>query len=747
MLLHRTFSFEDSVDCKCFMNDKDFGEKTPVEIGDTLISISTDDYSWDQTNFGKLVSVKGIIFTQENFLLKKGEKRAKFNGDLACPEGFRLMSRWDLQEIEENFRGDLFWKLTDTKLINLPLQSVFLTGTKAHPKDFSEEDSAFEFYGTLIKSNVMEMKVTLFNLKDPGSFWGKCVMESHKTNESLVMAEDLIADIPRKRSIFRDNAIDYDVDLTGGITVRGKPIFEFTPTRIGCFYLKIKWKMWEGSIKTSCESFVVRPLFGSSHETSITQRPIYEMIFREIHANRNLKIHSGYASAPMAAKPFGGAYLLYSEKPDLGLKVLDLDESMKEISKFDLKIFGFPLAFQAYNEGFFVYYRDVKDKNKSVLASFFLNGTMRWKQFVMDNGNQPISVKNQFQFFDKNAKLVKGMEAMYKPGMARIAVGRKRLMLIFNHSNNFKANEGGFEGYSGDSTISMDFNGNNIFLGDPWGTSHSLSQQIVYDGKQFVTSALGDGYPQQIRFTRNDGRHTTDFIDGVTLHPNRFEYQSTADIVIGDVPGNGRGQSCGRLGGLHVIGLKEFEKYAQVYSRVKCVSGLDNQTRESKSDEIGVVFFDRNLKRLGSHVIGKGSNVNMIKSAVYGKNIFIIYTTTTRQSIAGEPFLPDDYDDHRDEAFMMLVDTEGKVITEPIDLKKFLVGNDDLVTLHDGNVAWSFVNKDGVLEVYSLAKPDHMTKGDVDLGSIDVQYIAGKGAHLVNWVVVGLLGILSLFMK
>ena len=96
---------------------------------------------------------------------------------------------------------------------------------------------------------------------------------------------------------------------------------------------------------------------------------------------------------------------------------------------------------------------------------------------------------------------------------------------------------------------------------------------------------------------------------------------------------------------------------------------------------------------------------------------------------------------------MMLVDTEGKVITEPIDLKKFLVGNDDLVTLHDGNVAWSFVNKDGVLEVYSLAKPDHMTKGDVDLGSIDVQYIAGKGAHLVNWVVVGLLGILSLFMK
>jgi hypothetical protein len=365
---------------------------------------------------------------------------------------------------------------------------------------------------------------------------------------------------------------------------------------------------------------------------------------------------------------------------------------------------GKPIAIAASESGFVIYHLDNSDKHKSMLALFSANGGLLWKRVIMNNGDKPAKAKEQITFHDQKGKLAFGMEAMYRPDSGKLVIGRNRIALIFSHYNNFKAEMGGFQAHTGDSTVSFDMNGNNVLLGSGWGTSHSLDQKIIYDGLQFLTSALGDAYPQQIKFTVNDGIHPSTFIDGKTGQNNRYDINIKTHVIPGTIPGNGKGKSCGRLGGLHVIRDINFQKYAQVYSRHACSSGLNKHTITNDKDEIGIVFFDRNLNFIEQHKIGDGWNVNSIKSAIYGRNIFVVYSKTNRKDSESSEFLPNTYNVD-DTCYMMLIDSTGMKRSQEIKLEKCTLGNDDLVTLKNGNVAWTFVDINGKLTSYSLKTP------------------------------------------
>ena len=630
LLLTPIKPFSDSIDCKCYMNSLNFGNKLPIDGGNGIVNVSPENYTSDTKYHGKLVSVGGIIITQDNYPIRSNVKKMELAKGVKCPSGFRLISRFDLQKIDELVRGDNFWMLNDSNLINIPMNSYFFTHTKLYSNEFDEKPSAYEFYGTVLEPNQIKLTMHKYSsrLSDKAKIT-KCVMQSQKTSENIMMEEDLIQNMKRSKSIFRRNVIDYDVDMTGGINIRGKANFNFKPEKLGCFYMKIKWKLWEGSIVTSCESYIVRPRLGSNDDTRISLDEIEVTTFKntKIH-HENKKLHFNYATAPMSAKAEGGSYVFYTEHKEKSLRVMSLNKDSDEIKDFKLYRNGYPFSIQAIQHGFIVYYKERDNLGKSVLARYDLNGIVQWERTLINNGDFPDEIKEQIKFYQKKDELVNGMQAMFKPGPGKLSVGRKRIVLIFSHSNNFKAGQDQFLAFSGDSTISMDLDGNDLMLGDPWGTSHSLTQRIVYDGKQFVTSALGDGFPHQVRFTKNDGKHPTTFFDPNLLKNNRFAYSSTSDIILGKIPGNGKGQSCGRLGGLHVIGLPTFRKYAQIYSRTNCTGGMDGQVVKSNTHEIGVVFFDRNLKRLSSHVIGDGMKVNSIRSAKYGRNLFILYSTT-----------------------------------------------------------------------------------------------------------------------
>jgi hypothetical protein len=458
----------------------------------------------------------------------------------------------------------------------------------------------------------------------------------------------------------------------------------------------------------------------------------------------------------MAAKPDGGAYILHSMKEDQKLEVMEVDNTMQFIQKMDLNMNGKPLSIAATESGFVIYMQDAVDNHKSMVANFSDNGTLRWFRVIMNNGDKPANIKEQVTFHEKDGTLAFGMEAMYRPDNGKLIIGRNRIVLIFSHYNNFKAGKDGFQGHTGDSTISFDMNGNDLLLGSSWGTSHSLDQKISYDGLQFITSALGDAYPQQIRFTTHDGRHPSEFIDGKTGKQNRYKTMSRSHLIDGSIPGNGRGKSCGRLGGLHIIRDIKFRQYAQVYARHACSSGLDGQVITNDKDEIGVVFFDRELNKISQHKVEDGWNVNSIKSAGYGRNIFVIYSVTHRKDEFSSEFLPNTYNVD-DQCYMMLVRSDGTVRSNKVKLEKCTFGNDDLVTLNDGNVAWTFVDVNGNLFTYSLKTPPFESPSSNNFydnlgdnenvtsdGTSDGNEDRGKGLAVVNciWMFFFLLNII-----
>ena len=728
-------SFDNSPDCTCYMNNNDFGNAIPIDSGNGIFSVSPKDYKIGDLNYGKLVAIGDLIFTQNNYPIAKSVNRMKLGDDLTCPEGFRIMTREDIQKITGTFKGDNFWMLSDSKRINIPLDYYFFTQTKTHFHDFSNNPSSYLFYGMIIRSNHTEVEEKALSTKTTsGVKVTKCVLDSSITSERVKMEEDLIQGVNHVKHIYKPNIIDYDVDLTGGLTIRGQSRFEFIPKNLGCYYIKIKWKMWNGTIITKCESYSVRPRLGSPVDTTLSIDHLMETVHAEKHIYRQKKIHFSHGNAPLAAKVEGGVYVFHAEKSDMSLKVADLDKDMQLVNHFQLYKAGYPMSIAALEDGFVVYYREYANQNKSVVTCYTKGGLFKWSTVIMNNGSKPTQVNEQVQFYDSDGSAVKGMELMYRPTSGKLVIGRKRIMLIFNHSNNFKSHEGGFLNYSGDSTISMDLNGKNVMLGDAWGASHSLSQKIVYDGLQFVTSSLGDGYPQQVLFTKNDGRHVTDYKDGKTNINNRFSYKTDPDIIHGSFPGNGKGRSCGRLGGLHVLGFQQFDKYAQVYSRRQCSSGIQNDLKTNSKNEIGIVFFDRELYRISTHIIGNGSRVNLIHSAMYGKNIFIIYTTTKRPMSEDYTFLPNDYDEE-DDCYMLLVKPDGTIHTGPIKLNKSVITNDEPVTLHDGNVAWTYVDKNGNLKIYTLKSPKGDIEDDGSSGNRGQGYVERIGAIVLTLII------------
>jgi hypothetical protein len=322
----------------------------------------------------------------------------------------------------------------------------------------------------------------------------------------------------------------------------------------------------------------------------------------------------------------------------------------------------------------------------------------------MNNGENPMSINNQISFYNSSGEISFGMEAMHRPHNGQLIVGRNRIVLIFAHYNNFDANEGGVDNHTGDTVISFDMNGSDILMGTSWDTSHSLTQRLVYDGLQFVTTSLGDAYPQQITFTKSDGKYTNGYVDGNANKENRFDFTSKSDVIPGTIPGNGTGKACGKLGGLHVFSPGGFQNYAQVYSRVPCPK-MFGSVEANNVDEAAIIYFDRELKMLEKKKFLKGKDINVLKSANYGKNVFVLFSTTDRD--ADSSFEPNTYRVDQDTCKMVLLksDFDGTVESDVIELDNYIVNNDNPITLSDGNVAWSFVDSSNVLKIYTLQRP------------------------------------------
>ena len=399
------------------------------------------------------------------------------------------------------------------------------------------------------------------------------------------------------------------------------------------------------------------------------------------------------SNGPIGPKLNGGFYLFYSLKKDSHLHVREYDNDFQIVVDYDLEIEGQPLDICATEWGFGIVYM-VNTVRAVKVSGYYADKTERFTTIVFNSGHNPKLPTEQIMFHTADGGLYYGTGAMYNPENAKITYGNGRFGITFGHFNNFGNGGEKMNYHQGDMIFSLDSNGDNGLIRDGFSSTHSLIQSIYFDGLNFITGALGDAYPRNIKACV-----LQPFSDGTTFDAFDKRYNRHGgkcyDLHPDKMPGNELGNSCGRMGSVVFNG----ETYAIAYSIKPCSYG-------GTLDEVGILTFNvvngeiQNIKKNVIPGISAEHIVN-VRSGKYGANILIMYINARRDfDIPAAQQIGYDHD-----MSYVLVDFSGKIVSGPFDAPTYLMNlNDDLKFLENGSLVWTSVYKEGLLKINYLPK-------------------------------------------
>ena len=399
------------------------------------------------------------------------------------------------------------------------------------------------------------------------------------------------------------------------------------------------------------------------------------------------------SNGPIGPKLNGGFYLFYSLKKDSHLHVREYDNDFQIVVDYDLEIEGQPLDICATEWGFGIVYM-VNTVRAVKVSGYYADKTERFTTIVFNSGHNPKLPTEQIMFHTADGGLYYGTGAMYNPENAKITYGNGRFGITFGHFNNFGNGGEKMNFHQGDMIFSLDSNGDNGLIRDGFSSTHSLIQSIYFDGLNFITGALGDAYPRNIKACV-----LQPFSDGTTFDAFDKRYNRHSgkcyDLHPDKMPGNELGNSCGRMGSVVFNG----ETYAIAYSIKPCSYG-------GTLDEVGILTFNvvngeiQNIKKNVIPGISAEHIVN-VRSGKYGANILIMYINARRDfDIPAAQQIGYDHD-----MSYVLVDFSGKIVSGPFDAPTYLMNlNDDLKFLENGSLVWTSVYKEGLLKINYLPK-------------------------------------------
>ena len=399
------------------------------------------------------------------------------------------------------------------------------------------------------------------------------------------------------------------------------------------------------------------------------------------------------SNGPIGPKLNGGFYLFYSLKKDSHLHVREYDNDFQIVVDYDLEIEGQPLDICATEWGFGIVYM-VNTVRAVKVSGYYADKTERFTTIVFNSGHNPKLPTEQIMFHTADGGLYYGTGAMYNPENAKITYGNGRFGITFGHFNNFGNGGEKMNYHQGDMIFSLDSNGDNGLIRDGFSSTHSLIQSIYFDGLNFITGALGDAYPSNIKACV-----IQPFSDGTTFDAFDKRYNRHGgkcyDLHPDKMPGNELGNSCGRMGSVVFNG----ETYAIAYSIKPCSYG-------GTLDEVGILTFNvvngeiQNIKKNVIPGISAEHIVN-VRSGKYGANILIMYINARRDfDIPAAQQIGYDHD-----MSYVLVDFSGKIVSGPFDAPTYLMNlNDDLKFLENGSLVWTSVYKEGLLKINYLPK-------------------------------------------
>jgi hypothetical protein len=261
--------------------------------------------------------------------------------------------------------------------------------------------------------------------------------------------------------------------------------------------------------------------------------------------------------------------------------------------------------------------------------------------------------------------------------------------------------------HTGDAYLTFDENGQNEKYAWIWLSSHSLYQTHLYNGQYYATAAIGDDYPQNIQVCIVDQSMTDGYLDGVRNATVRHPSYCTT-IVTGTIPGDGSGNTCGRLGGMHYYN----GTYGLIYQRKPCrlLNASTATYVTNATNELALLTFTFNSSTNAFSAITKKVLVTptdlimSVRSGKYGNKIFITYSS--QKTSNGSLTANNNYYVGTDTTMQMLVGFDGSIATAPMAAKVNCTPlSDELKYLADGRLVWSFIDYTENLFIYYTNSP------------------------------------------
>jgi uncharacterized protein (TIGR02145 family) len=424
------------------------------------------------------------------------------------------------------------------------------------------------------------------------------------------------------------------------------------------------------------------------------------------NAYKDESVFFSAGTAPITADLEGGSFFVLWRNiltAQMGIFGINSEGTPNYLRDFTVEA-GYPLDIATYYAGQELAYLGKNEDNDLFISIRSKEGRLHSTRILENTGSSEDLI-----FYSSEEEAITLLTDITS---ARLIGSRSRLGISFNHYDtanpvnpvNTVNTEIEAEEAHWNSFISINETLSDEALGSAEACSSSIASALLWDGEAYIAACL-DSANMNIVLTRTLYHTNSQFIDPVLQKRNRLEY-TTATVLKTPLLGHGELINA-RLGGIIMM---QHGKYVLAYSTTKCQGEHENQ--------IVLAFFDCDLIVSKLAVIGNGSKVNVLKIALYGTNLLVVYSE--QNQVIDECFLDPRYKSliikpisyfiyfrhtGNEQTFIMMCDSEGNVVSGPHDLLKHgakISASDDLKTLDEGHVVWSWVDDNNTLKVAIL---------------------------------------------
>jgi hypothetical protein len=647
-------------------------------------------------NYGVPRIIGNLIYLVKDFVVYP----SILSLNTTCPTGWRPPTYAELNTVLTSFANSsvAYTNLISTSGFTAAANIAYMTSQKDNNITDPNNSTSFNYEGMFIDAVNKKAYFASINTYFSKTMAVKCVWDDTALDITVPAADPAI-NTGITLSSATQNLVSYlwVVNSKQATTTT----YSVTITTPGCYTVQLWAKNLINNVDYNCKVIWIQNNFGSNYASSLSLASI-QSVNLGIKANVNLNLFLNNGNGPIAAKSLGGFYLAYSDMGTNTVHVLEFDANYNMLVNRDLQMNVLCMDIVATEWGFVIYAKYTNDTNHAFLAGYNSDYSNRFTRTLMNNGQTPSSVTNnanEVSFYSSNGVRVPGTEVMFAANNGKLSYGRGRIGLIFAHYNYFGLTSVGTRiDHTGDTYYSFDSNGQNERYAWGWLTSHSLYQSHYYNGQYFITAALGDDYQENITFCIVDGFNTDGFYDPV--RQGYFRHPKLCWVVIpGNIPGDGAGHSCGRLGGIHQFG----STFALVYSRKPCTTINAEQVVVTNTvNELAVISFNIVNGALTNFnkktILPSADYIMAVRSVKYGNKILVNYAV--QNTSAGQSF-DNAYFTGSEGNYFLLTDITGTLYTNPFKYSALSTPtSDDIVVLQNGQVVWANVDVNNNLSIY-----------------------------------------------